>query len=233
MGWTDTHGALLAKAFEKILATDDADSKPLEKGTMAFVRCLDSEVIEKAVFSSEFSIANWDVYRVADRSDDDHRTITADRAVEIREDKGDPVLLLVDGDRAGAGMDGIYSAAREIDEETLFGRAKRIALNKIKKERSDKAEEFAKNACAEARKRSGVSPWSEFDFLCDIADSDRPPGELLPSIGLWPIDASENVDGEEDKSDLTLSRKLADRFFLGDISLFDRRGIRSLGAAPE
>ena len=41
------------------------------------------------------------------------RTITADRAVEMREDKGDATLLLVDTDRAGAGMDGIYSASRK------------------------------------------------------------------------------------------------------------------------
>ncbi|MBF2760000.1 MAG: ATP-binding protein [Ectothiorhodospiraceae bacterium AqS1] len=232
MGWTDTHGALLAEAFERVLATDDADSKALDKGTMAFVRCLDSETIEKAASSNDFSVAGWDIYRVADRSDDARRTITADRAVEIREDKGHPVLLLVDSDRAGAGMDGIYSAAREIKEETLFDRAKKIACDRIKKGQSDKASDFAKKACATAKRRSGVSPWSEFDFLCEVTDSGRAPGELLHLIGLWPIAASENTDGEQDSSDLTRSRKLADRFFSATSRHSIDEEFESLGFRP-
>ncbi|WP_156013141.1 ATP-binding protein [Thioalkalivibrio sp. HK1] len=232
MGWTDTHGALLAKAFEEVLATDDADSKSLENGTMAFVRCLDSEVIEKAASSSEFLVGGWKVYRVADRTDDARRTITADRAVEIREDKSDPALLLVDTDLAGAGMDGIYSAAREIDEETLFGKAKGIAIAKIKKERLNRVSDFASRACTEARRRSGVSPWSEFDFLCGVLDSGRPPGERLHSIGLWPIDASQNVSEEQDKNDLILSRKLADRFFSATSRYSIDEEFEALGLRP-
>ena len=53
----------------------------------------------------------WSAYAVVDKVG--RRRITADQAVERREDKGDPVLFLIDPLRAGAGLDGIYSAARE------------------------------------------------------------------------------------------------------------------------
>ena len=55
------------------------------------------------------------------------RTITADRAVELRESKEEAVLLLVDTVLAGAGMDGIYSAAQEVGEISLFNQALRLA----------------------------------------------------------------------------------------------------------
>ena len=64
---------------------------------------------------------------MADSDDADLRTITADRAVEMREAKGDATLLLVDTHLAGAGMDGIYSASREVDEASLFEEARRLA----------------------------------------------------------------------------------------------------------
>ena len=44
----------------------------------------------------------------------------------MREAKDQAVLLLVDTATAGAGMDGIYSAAREIDEEALFAYKDRL-----------------------------------------------------------------------------------------------------------
>ncbi len=230
MGWTDTHGELLAKAFEKILATDAAHSVSVEDGAMAFARCLDSEVIERFASSGNFSIPGWEVYRVADREEGKH-TITADRAVEIREDKGRPVLLLVDGDRAGAGMDGIYSAAREIKEEALFEKAKGIARARIKDEQSGDIRDYAEKACTIARRRSGVSPWSEFDFLCNIAASGRHPGELLPLIGLWPIDSSE--DRDEPKVYLERSRQLADRFFSATSRYSIDEEFEALGLRPD
>ena len=52
-------------------------------------------------------------------------------AVEWREDKADPALLLVDANAAGAGMDGIYSAAREIGETELFDVALELARQQL------------------------------------------------------------------------------------------------------
>ena len=71
-----------------------------------------------------FCVQDWQVRRVADSDDADLRTITADRAVEMREAKGDATLLLVDTHLAGAGMDGIYSASREVDEASQFEEAR-------------------------------------------------------------------------------------------------------------
>src|SRR3970282_2242826 len=98
MVWAGLYGRLLAKAFEKVLGRPD-------QGAMAFVRCLTPDVVEALAGDATFAPSAWEVWRVADAEDATARTITADRAVELRESKGKPVLLLVDTARAGAGMD--------------------------------------------------------------------------------------------------------------------------------
>ena len=118
MEWTKLHGQVLGPAFEKVLGR-------AEGGAMAFVRCLTPDVVERLAKDDNFSLKNWRILRVADADDADRRTITADRAVEIRETKGEATLLLVDTHLAGAGMDGIYSASREVDEASLFEEARR------------------------------------------------------------------------------------------------------------
>src|SRR5262245_29513956 len=118
--WTNLHGRLCGEAIRKSLGAPDA-------GTMAFVRCLTADVVERLAADASFAPAGWQVWRVADAQSATSRTITADRAVELRESKGEPVLLLVDTDRAGAGMDGIYSAAQEVNESDLFSHARRLA----------------------------------------------------------------------------------------------------------
>ena len=103
-------------------------------GTMAFVRCLTSDVVKMLAEDDAFDVRDWRVYRVADKSE--ARTITADQAVERREAKGDATLLLVDTDLAGAGMDGIYSASREVDETSLFKEARRLAAAEVTRQLS-------------------------------------------------------------------------------------------------
>src|ERR1019366_2483532 len=120
MTWTELHAQLLSRAFERLLGNADP-------GTMAFVRCLTPDVVEALASTNAFAPREWRVYRIADAEDEARRTMTADRAVEMREAKCDAVLLLVDTARAGAGMDGIYSAAREVDEENLFKEALPLA----------------------------------------------------------------------------------------------------------
>ena len=56
----------------------------------------------------DFAVPGWNLAAVVDTPG--RRRITADQAVEQREDKGDAALLLIDRERAGAGLDGIYSA---------------------------------------------------------------------------------------------------------------------------
>src|SRR5690606_31605025 len=124
MFWTKHHARLMSTAFERVL------SKP-ELGAMAFVRCLTPDVVEAMAHDKTFAPTGWEVRRVAETPDDTLRTITADQAVELREAKDKPILLLVDTALAGAGMDGIYSAAQEVDETALFDQALRLAASAV------------------------------------------------------------------------------------------------------
>ena len=95
-----------------------------------------------AAGDGSFAPSGWRVLRVADTEHSHTRTVTADHAVEIRETKDGAVLLLVDTERAGAGMDGIYSAAREVEEATLFREARRLAANRITRSLSPACRRF-------------------------------------------------------------------------------------------
>jgi len=84
----EVHAQLVAKAFDEVLG------KP-EPGSIAFVRCLTPDVVEALARDTTFNPAAWKIWRVADVVDTTARSITADYAVDLRESKGDPVLLLV------------------------------------------------------------------------------------------------------------------------------------------
>ena len=204
MIWTELHARLLSIGFEKLLGRSDP-------GTMAFVRCLTPDVVEALAKTESFSPTAWHVWRVADEEDAAARTITADRAVELREAKTDPILLLVDTAKAGAGMDGIYSAAREIDESALFREVVPLAEREITRNLSSEHRHYAETAVKKARgfgRRLSISLWTEFDFLCRVAAETRHPGELLYLLGLWPVQGDGAHDGGDD---LTISRLFVDR----------------------
>lgn len=93
-------------------------------GDMAFTRALSSADIDQIVKENRNSAGGWCLVAVGDS--EAPGWIKSDAAVELRESKGPATFLLVDAHTAGAGMDGIYNAAREIDEAVLFGKA--IAL---------------------------------------------------------------------------------------------------------
>ena len=203
MEQADLHGQLLSGAFEHMLGYS-------EPGTMAFVRCLTPDVVELLAADASFSPSGWRVLRVADTENCERRTITADHAVEIREAKDGAVVLLVDTERAGAGMDGIYSAAREVEEATLFHEARRLAGSRITRNLSSASRRFADQAIRRARGggRYTISRWAEFDFLCRIAMARKPAGAYLHLLGLWPIRETEAFDPAED---LNVSRIFVDR----------------------
>ena len=130
---------------------------------MAFVRCLTPDVIEALGSDTSFAPDGWSVLRVADETRIKTRTITADQAVERRESKDDALLLLVDTERSGAGMDGIYSAAREVDEAALFREAQRLAGKAITQRHSAADRHYAELAVRKARGYGGmygVSRWT-------------------------------------------------------------------------
>ena len=204
MEWTDLHGQLLAQAFERVLG----HSTP---GSMTFARCLTPNVVVALSTDSAFAPGGWLVRRVANAGHAAPRTITADQAVEMREAKGKAMLLLVDTELAGAGMDGIYSASREVDEASLFLEAQRLARGEITRRLSANSRRYAERAIKKARgygRRYAVSQWTEFDFLCRIAASGMSPGAHLHLLGMWLIQDSEESDPADD---LNTSRMFVDR----------------------
>ena len=189
---TDLHASLLSRAFQSVLGAAN-------EGSVAYVRCLTGEIIEALMTSPSFSPKGWKVWRVADLEETEKHTITADRAVEMRESKGDPALLLVDSARAGAGMDGIYSAAYEVKEKELFDEAIALAAHEVTVRLSRACREFAKQAVKKTRgrgRRVSVSPWTEFDFYALSAVQERHPGAFLYMLGLWPVQEAEGMDDQ-------------------------------------
>lgn len=192
---------LMAKALHKILG------KP-SSGTVAFIRCLDPEVVRALSTSPVFSLADWAIFGVVGSADKEHCLITADQAVEMREDKRDAVLLLVDVHEAGAGMDSIYSAAREIGEPELFG----VANEEARKAIPHGFQVFAQRAVNKARRVGGhntISPWREFEFYCCCTNTEEI-GKTLPKVGLWPI----QFDQKPNSDDLDKSVRMVERLFL-------------------
>ena len=211
MFWSELHAKLTADAFTAVLGSPGT-------GSMAFARCLTPDVVDALVRDSSFAPWNWEVRRVADVEDSATRTITADQAVELRESKGKAVLLLVDVERAGAGMDGIYSAAQEVDETILFNQALQLAINEVARRHTPTIRNIARQAVKKARgfgHRYSISPWTEFDFYARIAAEMRHPGELLYLLGLWPV----AQDGSKDLNDgLETSRLFVDRLLRSSVT---------------
>ena len=200
MDVTETHVKCLSRAFERLLGQP-------ESGALAFVRCLPDDIVAYCAATRAFAPGEWEIFRVSDTADSEMRTITADMAVEQREGKGPATLLLVDVGRAGAGMDGIYSAAREVDEESLFQEAQRLGLREL----DSHARRYVERALRAARQTAGrhaVPPWDAFDFLARVMESRENPGAQLRHIGLWPINDSPDLNPEEA---LDTSRKLVER----------------------
>lgn len=190
---------LLASAFKKLIGR-------ATPGSMAFVRCLSSDVVAALAADPQFDLAPWKVAAVTDHADAATRRITADVAVEWREDKADPVLLLVDTETAGAGMDGIYSAARELAEPQLFETCIRLAHDNLPHGCRRFAEAARRKARRTARNQS-LSPWQEFAYLCRASAGQHLLGEALPELGLWPVDTEAKVE----EADLDRAARLVER----------------------
>ena len=171
---------LLAQALNNVLG-------PGELGSIAFVRCIPPDQIAELCADPQFKVPGWRVFGIVARSEAniDKHLVPADEAVEYRESKGAAALLLIDVEGAGAGMDGIYSAAREISEKELFREGIRIA-----KKRLNKIRKFAEEAVRQASRigrHNTISPWDEFAFFCECAKEPALVGAAVAQIGLWPI----------------------------------------------
>lgn len=202
-----TRETILASALKSLLGETDP-------GAIAFARCFTREIMEMLCKDTSFSIPGWKIFGVVDGNSADHskRLIRADQAVEMREEKRDAILLLVDVDSAGAGMDGIYSAAREVSETELFERANKLAKDVIMKPHR----KFVDAAVRQARKigrRHTISPWTEFAFYSACADSPTEAGGFVCRIGLWPIYSQSTLQ----PSDCDASARLVEKALLDSI----------------
>ncbi|MHC2068133.1 ATP-binding protein [Bremerella sp. T1] len=181
------------------------------EGNVTFCRCLSPSVVESLAITAEFSPEGWDVRAVVDEIDVSRRFIRSDEAVEIREEKGQAVLLLIDVQRAGAGMDGIYSASRELTEEMIFRQTKEITKRELGRTLYDKAEQAIKQVRYIGERKS-LSKWQQIEFLASLCDNPANFGRAISLLGLWPISGS--VDSIL-HSDLQVSARMVDRLFLG------------------
>ncbi len=201
---TEGHAAVLARALGELLGAP-------EPGTVAYLRCLSSVMVDGLATESVFEVPGFAVRAVVDREDATGRLITADRAVELREDKGDPLVLVIDPRRAGAGLDGICSAGREVTEHELFQVANDLAREQLGHGRIG----FAREAVRAARRvgrRVNVTPWQEFDFLVMASGSAEAMGGAVVRLGLWPIAIGDRPEGGDlDLSAAMVNRLLVDR----------------------
>jgi hypothetical protein len=194
---------LLAQALNHILG-------PGEPGSIAFVRCVPPDQIAELCADPQFKVPGWQVFGIVPRSQADiaKHLVPADEAVEYRESKGAAALLLVDVEGAGAGMDGIYSAAREISEKDLFREGIKIAKRRLQKIRKF-AEEAVRRASRIGRHNT-ISPWSEFAFFCECAKEPALVGAAVAQIGLWPI----HIQTEPNIRDCDTAARLVEKCLL-------------------
>jgi hypothetical protein len=170
---------VIARAFGQVIGTG-------REGDVVFATFLPSHDIEQVCADRAFASAGWSIFGVADRNDEPHRLITADHAVELRERKANALLLLIDRERAGAGLDGIYSAAREVKESELLEAAVSLARASV----GHGLGGFAREAIRRSRLggRRNLNLWRVFDFYVGLA-AGTAPGAALLSLGLWPIES--------------------------------------------
>ncbi|QUW01133.1 ATP-binding protein [Chloracidobacterium sp. MS 40/45] len=178
----DKQADALARAFLRLLGK----ARP---GKVAFVRDAPPDVIRRLAFDLHFQQTlkahHWQVHGVANREDKNDNIITSDRAVALREAKGPALLLLVDRQKAGPGMDGVYSACLEIKEEKLFERACDEAVQSVEPPAYRK---WLRRLVRETSQRQQHrSPWLRFEFLVRSAEDPRAWGKSLWLLGLWPV----------------------------------------------
>jgi hypothetical protein len=200
----DFEARLLAQAFAKLLPAPN-------DGTVAYLTFLDGDTIEALCSESAFQISGWQISGVVDVANDAARLISADQAVELREEKTGCHLLLVDNSRAKSGMDGIYSACFEVTEKSFFDEAIKLAIAEI----SAEWQFTCRKAVEKARKigrQNTISPLAEFAFLAKCAANLANFGNYLVELGLWPICTENNL--APDEAELEKSVKLVERLLL-------------------
>ncbi len=180
-------------------------------GNVTFCRCLSPNVVELLASSMKFCPEGWRVYAVIQEQNESRRCITSDQAVELREEKGQAILMLIDVQRAGAGMDGIFSASRELTEEMIFSQTKAVTKRMIGRQLFDLAEQAVKQVRYIGERKS-LSKWQQIEFYATVFADPGELGRAISLLGLWPIQGKAEAIQERD---LQVSARIVDRLFLG------------------
>jgi DNA phosphorothioation-dependent restriction protein DptH len=180
-------------------------------GNVTFCRCLSPSVVESLSMELRFEPVGWDVRAVVNEKDNARRFITSDEAVEIRENKGKAILLLIDVLRAGAGMDGIYSASRELTEDMIFHQAQIVTRREVGRELFEKAEVALKQVRYVGERKS-LSKWQQIQFFAALCSNPNDFGRAIALLGLWPIQGDAQTISDRN---LQISARMIDRLFLG------------------
>lgn len=172
-------GIYLKKALETILG-------PPVTGTMAFSLCLHREIVEEFCLSDSLAIEGWEVRGVSNSFGNHPSFVAPDQAVDLRERKEGSFFLLIDQSEASTGLDGVYSASREISEKTWFDKASGQALSSM----DERVKKFAQTAVKRAKELSQtnlLSPWRQLTFYANCAENPEKAGFHVSELGLWPI----------------------------------------------
>lgn len=169
---------VLGQAIERLLGQG-------MDGDLAFTRAFSHDDIQQILTAGIRAVAHWQIVAVGSKNG--NGWITADQAVELRETKGVATFLLIDAHTAGAGMDGIYSAARELDERTLFKEAIGILHRNTDRAWREFAEEAIRRARRLGGRRNSTSLRQEFEFFGLVNQSPKEAGQLIHLLGLWPV----------------------------------------------
>lgn len=154
-------------------------------GHLVFIRCFERAEITDLLAATRGRLGLWNIQGVGEETGTGW--ITGDRAVEIREDKGEATLLLVDAARAGAGMDGIYNAARPLGEDAVFADAIKLAMKQMPSDLRSFGQEAVRRAKRVGGQRRAVPKRQELAFVAALLDNHDRPGAALPKLGLWPV----------------------------------------------
>lgn len=169
---------ILSRAMESLLGRGS-------NGDVGFTRAFSRDDIQQILDDGMRSVAGWQVLAVGTATGDGW--IASDQSVELRENKGKPILFLVDAHSAGAGMDGIYTGSREIDEKTLFKEAVSILRQNTERSWWNFAEEAIKRARRLGGRRNSTSLRQEFEFFGLLSQKPTEAGRLVHLLGLWPV----------------------------------------------
>lgn len=155
-------------------------------GNLAFARFFTVDEITRVAAGSTSGLDGWRVLGVGDASRGPE-WIEGDRAVEIREDKRQATLLLVDAAHAGAGMDGIYNAADELTEDAVFQSAIGHARAALDRRLRDFGDEAVRRSKRVAGQRRATPLRDQLKFFVSLAKHADQPGRALQKLGLWPV----------------------------------------------